>query len=98
MNMDLIILGKVMLLLVMIFGIGSIAVLFEQIRAAVRRRALDEMRREIADLRDTTTTDRLHSHFAIQRLESRIRQVESAVDAAGHTAGPDSLAVGRSEC
>jgi len=73
------------------FGIGGLAIILEHFQkmakirsqasaagAADVAKALDAMRKEIADLRDTTTRYDLSFDSALQRLESRVAHLEES--------------------
>ena len=73
------------------FGVGGLAILLEhlqkmaKIKAESNRvgsaevaQAIDSLRKEIADLRDTTTKYDLSFDSALQRLEGRVGRLEEA--------------------
>lgn len=75
----------------MIFGIGGLAILLEHFQKIAKIKAdsdaagntrvaeaLDSIRREIAELRDTTTRYDLSFDSALQRLESRVAHLEDS--------------------
>jgi polyhydroxyalkanoate synthesis regulator phasin len=84
----------ILIFFAMAFGVGVIAIIAEhfqkiaQIKADAQKRASGEManviealRREVAQLRDTTTNYDLSFDSALQRLESRVERLEGRVSA-----------------
>jgi hypothetical protein len=88
----------------MIFGVGGLAILLEHFQKIAKIKAdsnaagnaqvadaLDSIRREIGELRDTTTRYDLSFDSALQRLESRVAHLEDS--ARNKTASPAEQAV-----
>jgi len=80
---------SIVLIFAMIFGVGAIAILAEhfqkmaKIRADAQQKqsrevleAVEALRRDVAELRDTTTKYDLSFDTALQRLENRVAQLE----------------------
>lgn len=78
-------------IVLVVFGIGGLALLLEHFQKLAKikantpgfgnvdvEQALDSLRREIADLRDTTTRYDLSFDSALQRLESRVANLEQS--------------------
>jgi hypothetical protein len=74
----------------MVFGVGAIAVITEHFQRMARIKAegrnkgqqdvlaaIDALRREVASLRDTTTSYDLSFDTALQRVEARVAALES---------------------
>lgn len=87
----------VLLVFSMVFGVGAIAIIAEhfqkmaQIRAQARLRtqdaalkAIDELRLELASLRDTTTRYDVSFDTALQRIEERVGRMEHRLSALEH--------------
>src|SRR3989442_1419990 len=79
--------------IVMVFGVGAIAVVTEHFQKMAKIRAnaegkdrkaiteaIEDLRRELCDLRDTTTKYDMSFDSALQRLESRMNHMEQRAD------------------
>src|SRR5687768_12755395 len=88
-------------LICLVFGVGALAVLTEHLQNMAKIQAqsprhdqseilavVEELRREIADLRDTSTHYDMSFDAALQRMESRVAHLERRSSAAPH-AEPD---------
>ena len=81
--------GVAIVLVLMVFGIGGLAIYFEHVQKMAKIKAesggggeltdtLESIRREIAELRDTTTRYDMSFDSALQRLEGRVGNLEQA--------------------
>ena len=74
----------------MVFGVGAIAVITEHMQKMAKIRveqhahgsrevmdAVESLRREVADLRETTTRYDMSFDMALQRMESRVAKLEA---------------------
>ncbi len=88
----------VVVLFAMVFGVGALAILMEHLQKMARIRAdarakanrqleeaLQAIRQEVAELRDTTTRYDLSFDTALQRMEARIARLEQGAGQAQST-------------
>src|ERR1051325_8256178 len=92
----------------MSLGVGAIAIVTEhfqkmaKIRAQVPARgsqpvleAIEAIRKEVADLRDTSTKYDMSFDAALQRMESRLTHVEQRVNRFENESLPQEISAGR---